>query len=50
MALDIEVGTYQIINGKQVTNRQLECLQAVSETGSQNRAAKKLGISPPVLY
>ena len=32
-----------------LTERQLQVIQAVQEEGSQNRAARKLGMSPPVL-
>ncbi len=33
-----------------LTERQLQVIQAVHEEGSQNRAARKLGVSPPVLH
>lgn len=48
--MDIEVQSSQIINGKPVTTRQLEALMAVQETSSQTAAARKLGISVPVLH
>ena len=40
----------QTINGRPVTTRQLEALLAVQETGSQTAAARKLGISVPVIH
>lgn len=40
----------QTIDGKPVTSRQLEALLAVQEEGSQTAAARKLGISVPVLH
>lgn len=48
--MDISVQVSQTINGKNITYRQLEALVAVAETGSQTAAAKKLGISVPVLH
>ena len=48
--MDITVRNSQTINGKTVTTRQLEALLAVQETGSQTAAARKLGISVPVLH
>jgi len=48
--MDISVQSSQVINGKTVTVRQLEALTAVGETGSQTSAARKLGISVPVLH
>ena len=48
--MDIIVRTEQIINGHLVTNRQLETLAAVANTGSKTAAAKKLGISVPVVH
>lgn len=48
--MDISVRTEQIINGRLVTNRQLETLAAVAGTGSKTAAAKKLGISVPVAH
>jgi molybdate transport repressor ModE-like protein len=39
-----------MINGHVVTNRQLETLAAVAKTGSMTAAAKKLGISVPVVH
>ncbi|MBE6519029.1 MAG: LysR family transcriptional regulator [Thermoplasmata archaeon] len=46
----IQAESSQIINGKTVTTRQLEALLAVQETNSQSAAARKLGISVPVLH
>ena len=48
--MDIKVRTEQIINGQSVTNRQLEALWAVGKTGSMSAAAKKLGVSVPVIH
>lgn len=48
--VDISVQSSQIINGKPVTARQLEALLAVQDTGSQTAAARRLGISVPVLH
>ncbi|MDR3075637.1 MAG: LysR family transcriptional regulator, partial [Candidatus Methanoplasma sp.] len=48
--MDISVRTEQVINGRVVTNRQLETLAAVAESGSKTAAAKKLGISVPVVH
>ncbi|NLT37353.1 MAG: LysR family transcriptional regulator [Methanomassiliicoccus sp.] len=33
-----------------LTERQLQVIQAIHEEGSQNRAARRLGVSPPVLH
>lgn len=48
--MDISVRNSQTINGKQVTARQLEALLAVQDCGSQTAAARRLGISVPVLH
>ena len=48
--MQISVQSSQIINGKTVTVRQLEALLAVQDTHSQTAAARKLGISVPVLH
>ena len=48
--MDISVQSFQVINGKTVTTRQIEALIAVQETGSQTSAARRLGISVPVLH
>ncbi len=48
--MDITVRNSQTINGKTITTRQLEALLAVADTGSQTAAARKLGISVPVLH
>ena len=48
--MDIRTETYQVINGKTVTNRQLEILSAVGEHGSMTSAASALGISVPVVH
>ena len=48
--MDITIQNSQVINGKTISARQIESLIAVSQTGSQTSAAKKLGISVPVLH
>ncbi len=48
--VDISIQSSQVINGKTVTFRQLEALLAVQEMGSQTSAARRLGISVPVLH
>ncbi|MGE4577688.1 MAG: LysR family transcriptional regulator, partial [Candidatus Methanomethylophilaceae archaeon] len=48
--MDIRTETYQVINGKTVTNRQLEVLSAVRRSGSMTAAAAELGISVPVVH
>ena len=48
--MDVKVRTELIINGQTVTNRQLEALWAVAKTGSMSAAAKKLGVSVPVVH
>jgi molybdate transport repressor ModE-like protein len=48
--VEIAVRTEQIINGHIVTNRQLETLAAVAMSGSKTAAAKRLGISVPVVH
>ncbi len=48
--MDISVQSSQVINGKTVTTRQIEALIAVQDTGSQTSAARRLGISVPVLH
>ncbi len=46
----MDVRTEQVINGHVVTNRQLEVLKMVAVTGSKTSAAKRLGISVPVVH
>lgn len=48
--MEISVQNSQVINGRTVTTRQLEALLAVQDAGSQTAAAKRLGISVPVLH
>ncbi len=48
--MDITVQNSMTINGKTITARQLEALLAVEDMGSQTAAARKLGISVPVLH
>jgi molybdenum-dependent DNA-binding transcriptional regulator ModE len=49
-SVQIEPSVSLVIGGKKITSRQLEALVAVYEEGSQNRAARSLGISTPVLH
>lgn len=46
----MNVRTEQVINGHTITNRQLEILKTVAVTGSKTSAAKRLGISVPVVH
>ncbi len=48
--MQISVQSTQTVNGKQLTVRQIEALLAVQDTGSQTAAARRLGISVPVLH
>lgn len=48
--MDIQVQNSLVINGTTVTVRQLEALAAVRSEGSQTAAARRLGISVPVLH
>lgn len=48
--MEIEARTYMVVNGNNLTSRQLDVLAAVRECGSKTAAAKKLGISPPVVH
>lgn len=48
--MEIRTKTYQVINDKTVTNRQLEILSAVEKHGSMTAAAAALGISVPVVH
>lgn len=48
--MEIEVKTSMVINGKTVTNRQLEVFAMVAECGSKTAAAKKLKLSVPVVH
>jgi len=48
--VEIRTETYQVINGKTVTNRQLEVLSAVGSHGSLTAAAASLGVSVPVVH
>ena len=45
----IEASVSVKINGSVLTSRQIEVIDAIYETGSQNKAAEVLGISVPVL-
>ncbi len=48
--MEIKVVTSQLVNGHPVTQRQIEVLRAIRDEGSKNAAAKKLGISAPVVH
>ncbi len=48
--MQIRVQSSQTVNGRPVTARQLEALLAIQDTGSQTAAARKLGISVPVVH
>ncbi len=48
--MELEVKTYMVVNGKNISSRQLEVLAAVNKYGSKTAAAKELGISPPVVH
>lgn len=39
-----------VVDGVHISFRQIQALRAIAETGSQNRAAQKLGIAVPVLH
>ena len=48
--MDIKVESFPVVNGYQLTQRQLEVLKAIRSEGSKNAAAKKLGLSVPVVH
>ena len=48
--MEIEVKTFMVINGNNISSRQLEVLSAIKRYGSKTAAAKALGISPPVVH
>lgn len=48
--MEIETQISQRVNGRTVTARQIEALSAVQSEGSKTAAAKKLGISVPVIH
>ena len=48
--MDIRIESYPVVNGYQLTQRQVEVLQAIRKGGSKNAAAKALGISVPVVH
>jgi molybdenum-dependent DNA-binding transcriptional regulator ModE len=48
--VEIRTEISQRVNGHRVTHRQLEALAAVRSEGSKTAAARKLGISVPVLH
>lgn len=50
MGVEIEPSISLSINGRLVSSHSLEALMALSEEGSQNKAARRLGISVPVMH
>ncbi|MCQ2086283.1 MAG: LysR family transcriptional regulator [archaeon] len=48
--MKIEVGVSIIVNGKNLTSRRLDTLLAIEKYGSKTAAAKKLGLSVPVVH
>ncbi|MCQ2056045.1 MAG: LysR family transcriptional regulator [archaeon] len=48
--MEIEVGAFIIVNGKNLTSRRLDVLSAIEKYGSKNTAAKKLRLSVPVVH
>ena len=46
----IEVKSFLVIDGKNISSRQLEVLSAIREYGSKTAAARALGISTPVVH
>ncbi len=48
--MEIEIRNHMVIDGKNISSRQLEVLSAIKEYGSKTAAAKALGISVPVVH
>ena len=48
--MELRIESYPVVNGYQLTQRQVEVLQAIRKGGSKNAAAKALGISVPVVH
>lgn len=48
--MEIEIKTSMVVNGNNISARQLEVLSAISASGSKTAAAKMLGISVPVVH
>lgn len=48
--VDLRIDTVPVVNGYALTRRQVEVLEAIRTEGSKNAAAKKLGISVPVVH
>ncbi|MFA6680157.1 MAG: LysR family transcriptional regulator [Candidatus Methanomethylophilaceae archaeon] len=48
--MDIEIKTSMVVNGQNITSRQLEVLEAIHLNGSKTAAARSLGISAPVVH
>jgi molybdate transport repressor ModE-like protein len=48
--VEVEVRISLVVNGKGISARQLEVLAAVRDEGSKTAAAKKLGLSVPVVH
>ncbi len=50
LPVELKVESFPVVNGYQLTQRQIEVLEAIRREGSKNAAAKKLGISVPVVH
>ncbi|QLH75223.1 MAG: LysR family transcriptional regulator [Methanomassiliicoccales archaeon] len=48
--MKLEPAVALVVNDRSLTTHQLEVIEAIYETGSQKAAAKRLGISTPVLH
>ena len=48
--MELKVESFPVVNGYQLTYRQVEVLNAIRREGSKNAAAKKLGLSVPVVH
>lgn len=48
--MELKIDTVPVVNGHPLTHRQVEVLEAIRAEGSKNAAAKKLGISVPVVH
>ena len=48
--MEIKICSSEIVNGHRISRKQLRVLKAVQSEGSKNAAAKKLGLSVPVVH